>query len=401
MKPFLGALATLLITTTSYAQTRLDLDATLQQAVGETLIPGLVAMVTDDTAILYSGAFGQQDVAARIPMQLDTIFRIASMTKPVTSVAVMMLVEQGDVALDDPIARYIPALGGKQVIDEFNPEDGSYSTRPAATAITIRHLLTHTSGLGYGFASKTLAAMTKGSQEASAQDYPLLHDPGALWTYGESTRVLGQLVTTISGQPLDSFMRQRIFVPLGMNDTSYRVPPEQMHRVATVHRLVDGELVETPNPASIDPDRSDGDGGLNSTAGDYIKFIQMLLRGGLAPDGRRLLSAETVRSMGQNHTGDVLVRLQDAAMPAVARQFPLGAGRDSFGLGFQVTGPHEEPGVRAPGSMSWAGIFNTEFWVDPASGIGAVLLMQYLPFYDADAIGTLVDFEQRIYEQLK
>ena len=231
----------------------------------------------------------------------------------------------------------------------------------------------------------------------SVQGLPLLFDPGTRWAYGESTRVLGTLVETLTGQSLDDFMEERIFVPLDMTDTFYVVPARKAHRVVTIHNRDEQGLVEMPNPEEIAaPDN--GDGGLHSTAADYMKFVQMFLNSGRAHDGARLLSEESVRLMGQNHTGNVRVELQPAALPAWTRPFPLGAGRDTFGLGFQVTGAHDRPDMRRPGSMSWAGIFNTEFWIDPESGIGAVLLMQYLPFYDDAAIATLQGFERRIYE---
>jgi CubicO group peptidase (beta-lactamase class C family) len=400
-----GIVLSVLLGAPSFAQIGLDnpgaIDAFLERQVAETPIPGVVAMAVDRDSIIYGSAFGARDVAGGRPMTMDTIFRIASMTKPITSAAVMMLVEEGKVALDDPIGRFFPEFRGKEVIDEFNPDDGSYTTRPATGEITIRHLMTHSSGLGYAFSSHVLQRLTRGESNASATDFPLLHDPGTRWSYGESTRVLGRLVEQVSGQALDTFMQERIFAPLGMTETSYRVPAYMMPRVATVHRLVDGEMVETPNEASIDPAQIQGDGGLNSTAADYAKFIQMLLNGGRASNGRQLLSAATVISMGENHMGDVRVSLQDAAAPQLAKQFPLGAGRDGFGLGFQVTGPPQESYSRAPGSMSWAGIFNTEFWIDPERGVGAVLLMQYLPFYDSDAIATLIGFEQRLYRELE
>jgi methyl acetate hydrolase len=384
------------------AQSRLrdgaDIDRYLAQVIAETQIPGIVAMVADADGVLYTGAFGKQDSAANIAMAPDTIFRIASMTKPVTSVAVMMLVQQGDLGLEDPLAKYLPEFESKRVIESFNPADKSYTSRPAATPITIRHLLTHTSGLGYAFSSSVLAALIGGDPSASATSLPLLHDPGAQWTYGESTRVLGRVVAQVSGQPLDDFMRERIFVPLGMNDTFYAVPEQKNRRVATVHRTTAQGLVEDANPAKIDAPVY-GDGGLYSTAADYVKFMQMFLNKGRAPDGKRLLSEASVQLMGQNMSR-VLVRLQPTANPAVSQPFPLGAGRDTFGLGFQVTGAHDDPLTRSPGSLSWAGIYNTEFWIDPKRGVCAVLLMQYLPFYDPAAISALQGFERRVYQGL-
>ena len=384
------------------AQNRLrdgaEIDRYLAGVVAETKIPGVVAMVADADGVLYTGAFGKQDTAAGIAMKPDTIFRIASMTKPVTSVAVMMLVQQGDISLDDPIAEFLPAFESEQVIESFNPADKSYSSRPASTPITIRHLLTHTSGLGYAFSSSVLAALIGGDPTASATGLPLLHDPGAKWTYGESTRVLGKLVEEVSGQPLDEFVHERIFVPLDMSDTFYEVPASRNGRVATTHRTTPQGLVEDPNPAKISAPVY-GDGGLHSTAADYVKFMQMFLNNGRAPDGKRLLSEASVKLMGQNMSR-VLVELQPTANPAVSQPFPLGAGRDAFGLGFQVTGAHNDELARSPGSLSWAGIFNTEFWIDPKRGVCAVLMMQYLPFYDPAAISTLQGFERRVYQGL-
>ncbi len=373
------------------------IDAYLSLAVEQSDVPGIVAMVADGDRILYSGAFGKSNVERDVEMTSDAIFRIASMTKPITSVAVQILIEEGKVSLDDTISTYLPAFEDKQVIETFDATDRSYTTRPAAAEITVRHLLTHTSGIGYGFSNEILAQLADPSPGVSVQGLPLLFDPGTRWAYGESTRVLGTLVETLTGQSLDDFMEERIFVPLDMTDTFYVVPARKAHRVVTIHNRDEQGLVEMPNPEEIAaPDN--GDGGLHSTAADYMKFVQMFLNSGLAHDGARLLSEESVRLMGQNHTGNVRVELQPAALPAWTRPFPLGAGRDTFGLGFQVTGAHDRPDMRRPGSMSLAGIFNTEFWIDPESGIGAVLLMQYLPFYDDAAIATLQGFERRVYE---
>src|SRR5688500_15471964 len=198
-------------------------------------------------------------------MANDSIFRTALMTKPVTSVAVMMLVQEGDIGLDDPVSQYLPACEDEQVIENFNPADKPYSSRPPSRPMTVRHLLTHTSGLGYAFSNRTLAALVGPVPGASVTSFPLMHDPGARWTYGESTRVLGSLVEEVSGQSLDEFLSERIFVPLGMSDTFYTVPPQKAGRVVTVHRTTAAGLVEEPNPAEIaSPDN--GDGGLNSTA---------------------------------------------------------------------------------------------------------------------------------------
>jgi methyl acetate hydrolase len=387
----------------AFAQSRLPsgpaIDAYLQAAVRETHIPGIVALVTDADRVIYTGAFGHQDVANDIPMDVDTIFRIASMTKPVTSVAVMMLVQEGDIGLDDPIADYLPSFESAQVLETFDAATGHYTSRPAARPITVRHLLTHTSGLGYAWSAAPLAALVGSEPGVSVTRFPLLHDPGTRWTYGESTRVLGTLVEEVSGQPLDEFLTERLFVPLGMSDTFFHVPAVKISRLATVHRTTAEGLVESPNPAAVSSPVQ-GDGGLHSTAEDYAKFIQMLLNHGRTQSGVRLLSEATVKLMGENHIGAIRVELQPTANPALSQPFPLGAGRDTFGLGFQVTSARDTPFARSPGSLAWAGIFNTEFWIDPARGIGGILLMQYLPFYDDAAIATLQGFEQRIYQGL-
>lgn len=400
-----GLALIVLIAGSAGAETRVaspsSIDQYLDRVVQETKIPGLVAVATDAGGVFYSHAAGHQNVAARRDMTTSTIFRIASMTKPVTSVAVLMLVEEGQVALDDPIADYLPELDNREVLVEFT-RDG-FRSRPAKTPITVRHLLTHTSGLAYTFSNENLARMI-GDEDAipgpSAVQFPLVHEPGERWTYGESTRVLGSLVERLSHQPLETFLRERIFEPLEMNETSYTVPQELNDRVATVHRMTDSGFVEVENPDEISSP-ANGDGGLNSTALDYAKFVRMFLNGGRAPDGSQLLSEQTIRSMGQNHIGSVRVSRQSATNSAISLDFPVGAERDAFGLGFQVTGEHDDPHARQPGSMAWAGIYNTEFWIDPVSGIGAVLMMQYLPFYDTDAIDALGGFEARLYQQIR
>lgn len=378
-------------------------DAYLSERVREAGIPGLVAAVVDFRGVRHVAAFGMQDVAGQVPMKTDTIFRIASMTKPLTSLAAVMLVEDRLLGLDDPVEKYLPEYANPRVIDALFPADGSVITRPAARALTIRHLLTNTSGIGYPFASLTLTQLQgRGAASPQAGPPPLLHDPGALWTYGPGTRVMGQIIEKVSGKPLDVFLRERIFQPLGMNETFFVVPKALHGRVATVHRRGEnGRLVETPNPAELSAPVA-GDGGLFSTAADYAKFITFMLNlGRTSPEGPHLVSDHAARLMGRVHTGSVRVRLQEATDPSVSAVFPLGAGRDSFGLGFQVTGPNPPAGLRHAGSLSWAGIYNTHFWIDPDTGVGGILLMQYLPFYDKAAIDTLLGFEQRVYQAPK
>jgi CubicO group peptidase (beta-lactamase class C family) len=361
-------------------------------------VPGVAALVVDRAGVLYEGAFGRLDVARHVNMPPNALFRIASMTKPVTSVAVMMLLEAGKLGLDDPVSKYLPAFENPRVISRFNAADGTYETRAAKQPITIRHLMTHTSGIGYGFSSPIVLRLLQGTQK-SETDLPLLHDPGDRWTYGASTRVLGQVIEKISGEPVDVFLRDRIFDPLKMSDTSFAVSPEKLARVVTVHRRVDDKLVEEPNaPTQQAPVR--GDGGLYSTARDYGTFLQMLLKGGSLGNAK-LLSAKSVRMMGENQIGPIVVEEQPAADPARTRPFPLGAGRDKFGLGFQIAARDERYAkLRSPGSLSWAGIDNTHFWIDPNRHIAGVMLMQVLPFYDDACIRVLRGFEALVYRHL-
>jgi len=324
-------------------------------------------------------------------MTPDAIFRAAAMTKPVTTVAVMMLVEQGRLGLDDPVSTYLPEIGSREVLARFDAADATYTTRPAARPISIRHLLTHTSGIGYTFSDPTLAALQKAGRKEA--ELPLLHDPGERWTYGSNTELLGRVVEKLAGVPLDEFFRRRIFEPLGMVDTFYRVPPEKLARLVTRHERKDGKLTEIANqPIESAPVR--GDGGLSSTARDYGAFLRMLLDGGRS-GSVRLLSDASVRAMTSNQIGEVVVRQQPAANPALTRPFPLGAGRDRFGFGFQIAVASVRD-RRSPGSYSWAGINNTHFWVDPDRRVGVVLLMQVLPFYDDACIAVLTGFEERL-----
>lgn len=379
-------------------QGRSALSSFFEGAVVRGDVPGVVALVVNRDGLLYHEAFGKLNVARGIDMPRDAIFRIASMTKPLTSVAILMLAEQGKLGLDDRVSRYVPALTTRPVISRFNETDASHQTRPASRPITIRHLLTHTSGIGYAWSDPRLSLLQK-KTGLGETELPLLHDPGQKWTYGASTRVLGEVIEKISGQPLDAFLRARIFEPLGMNDTFYAVPQEKAARVATVHQRASGRLTEQPNPPAL-PATIRGDGGLYSTAGDYSLFLHMLLNRGQVGQVR-LLTERSVREMTQNQIGSLVVDEQPAADSARAKPYPLGAGMDKWGLAFQIAAPKSpNPNMRSAGSYSWAGINNTHFWVDPNRQIGAILLMQVLPFYDEGCIEVLRGFEELVYRHL-
>ena len=375
--------------------------ASLERALGATVergdTPGVVGLVVSRDGVLFEGAAGQLDVASGTPMPTNAIFNIASMTKPVTSVAAMMLVERGMLELDDPVSTYLPGFDALEVLTDIDLATGEFESEPAENVMTVRHLLSHTSGIGYAFSSTEAAALLNG---AGLQEWevPLLSEPGTEWHYSASTRVVGLIVEQLSGQDLETFFQEEIFEPLGMSDTSYAVPAEKLARVPTLHvRGAGGALQETMNGAPAVPTPPfGGDGGLYSTAHDYGLFMRMFLNGG-ALGGARILSEESVAQMGQNQIGDIFVEQQEAANPALTRPFPLGAGNDKFGLGFQLSGPGSDGPQRRPGSMAWAGLFNTEFWIDPTEQVAATLLMQVLPFYDEGALRALAEFEAAVY----
>ena len=243
--------------------------------------------------------------------------------------------------------------------------------------------MTHTSGIGYAWSQPPvgLAQIKTGLLEA---ELPLLHEPGEKWAYGANTRVLGDIVAKVSGQPIDAFLRARILEPLGMRETAFDVPEEKHARVVTVHQRTNGTLAELPNPATLAV-AVRGDGGLYSTARDYSAFLRMLLNGGRA-DGRRLLAEQSMQALTHNQIGSLVVEQQPVFDKERSRPYPLGAGSDKWSLGFQIAARSPGAHRRSPGSYSWAGINNTFFWVDPVRQIGVIVLMQVLPFYDERAI---------------
>jgi len=370
----------------------------LQGAVDRGEVPGIVALIVDRNGVIYHEAFGKQDVGKNIPMGKDTIFRIASMTKAITSMGVMMLVEEGKIHLDDDSAKYVPSMANRRVFTKVDTATGTYETKPVTRPITIRQLLTHTSGIGYNWSDPGLALVQQ--KENPAEDaLPLVYEPGENWTYGSSTRVLGDVIQKVTGQRIDAFVQARLAGPLGMKDTFFEAPRDRYSRIVTVQQKTNGRFKETPNPETI-PATMRADGGLLSTADDYGRFIRMILNKGTL-NGTRVLAEKTIEEASRNHMGKMVVRPQPTANPDRSLPFPLGAGRDGWGLGFQRAAAPLSPDMRSEGSLAWAGINNTEFWIDPARGIGAVLLMQYLPFYDTAAIKTLQGFEQRVNQAVK
>ncbi len=376
------------------------IDAALSAAVERKDVPGVVALITDRRRVLYQGASGVADVSTGRALTADAVFRIASMTKPITSLAAMQLIEQGRFGLDDPVEKHLPEFANLKVFESFDPATGAYRLRAASRPPTVRHVLTHTSGLGYPFTSATLRDFKPQGGEKYPFGGPLLFDPGERWLYGTSTDVVGKLVEKASGQKLEDYFRQHIFAPLRMADTSYNVPQDKAARLVAAQQRagerMDGTIVlQTPQPGLTIPEPIGG-GGLASTANDYGRFVRMLLNGGEL-DGVRLLKAETVALMGENHIGAVLVPALKTALPRSADFSFIADGRDKWGLGFLIT-TDQVSGKRSPGSLSWGGINNTYFWIDPSRGIAGVILLQYLPFADAKALAVYDAFERGAYQ---
>jgi methyl acetate hydrolase len=376
------------------------LDTSLRGAVDARDVPGVVALVTTRERVLYKGAFGVADVATGRALTPDALFRIASMTKPVTSVALMQLIEQGRIGLDDPAEKYLPELAGLKVFESFDAATGAYVLRPASRPATVKHFLTHTSGLAYPFTSATWRDFKPRDGEKYPFGGPLLFDPGERWHYSTSTDVVGKLVEAVSGQKLEDYFREHVFAPLKMDDTSYNVPEAKGPRLVAQQwragERMDGAVeLQKPQPG-LTIAAPIGGGGLASTADDYGRFVRMLLNGG-ALDGARVLKAETVALMGQNHIGAVSVPALKSALPRSADFTFIDDGKDKWGLGFLITA-NQVQGKRSAGSLSWGGINNTFFWIDPARGVAGVIMMQYLPFADAKALAIYDAFERGAYQ---
>jgi CubicO group peptidase (beta-lactamase class C family) len=381
-----------------------QIDQVLGEAVDEKKLPGIVAMVAVADHVIYQGASGKRDTIKNIPMTVDSIFHIASMTKPITSVGVMQLVESGRVKLDEPAATYLPELSHVQVLEEFDASTGKAKLRSPNAIPTVRQLLTHTSGFAYDFFDPELHGyVATGAVPAARQGddgylkAPLLFDPGSRWEYGISTDWLGKLVEKVSGQTLEDYFRQHIFQPLGMTDTFFNVPPEKQARVVALHqRQDDGSFLEPPPQPFTSVRFFSGGGGLYSTASDYLKFERMLLGGGKLGN-KRILQSDTVDLMSRNQIGDLMLVELRSSVPQLAKDpIRIPGSLDKFGLGFGInTKPVE--GGRSRGSLAWAGIFNTFFWIDPPRKTCAVILMQILPFSDDAAYSVVEQFERAVY----
>jgi CubicO group peptidase (beta-lactamase class C family) len=379
------------------------IDETLERATQSGSVPGVVAAAATDRGVVYHGAFGRRSLDDATPMTLDSVFRIASMTKAVTSVAAMQLVERGKVGLDEPLGHLVPALAAPEVFEGFDA-GGSPRLRPARTAVTLRHLLTHTSGYAYEIWHAELARYLEHASIPSATTAqrtalraPLTFEPGERWFYGINTDFVGQVVEAVDGRTLDAYFEQEIFAPLGMRDTSFRIRPDQQARLVTVHARDDSGALATSPFEWPQGDFAPGGHGLYSTASDYLQFLQMLLHRGRF-NGATLLQPATVDEMAKNQIGDLQIPALKTAMPPFSNDVDLGPDL-KWGLGFLINETAQASG-RAAGTLSWAGVFNSYFWIDPANRVTGVILTQILPFFDGPALALYAGFERALYDSL-
>ncbi len=382
------------------------IDAILQAAVGGGDVAGVVALAADADRVRYEGAFGKRSLAGTATMTTDTVFWIASMTKTFTSVAALQLVERGKLDLDTPAGSIVAGLAAPVVLVGFD-ESGAPVTRAAARPITVRHLLTHTAGFGYDMWSAELVRYQEreglpriATCRNAALETPLLFDPGDRWQYGINVDWLGKIVEAISGMDLQAYLRANIFGPLGLASTSFTLSPAQRSRLAGMHkRLPDGSLQAIPFEVPQHPEFFTGGGGLYSTPGDFLTFARMLLREGTL-DGTRILRAETVRLMFRNQIGATDVVTLKTALPAITNDVDFFGTGQKWGFGVLV---HTSPGPagRGVGSVTWAGLGNTYYWLDPAARLCAVFFTQQFPFADAAVLQHYHDFEHGLYESLR
>lgn len=382
------------------------IEATLRAAVDSGRVPGVVALAATREGTVFQTARGLRGLGGAEPMTMDSVFALASMTKAVTSVAALQLVEERRLGLDDPAAAILPEMRDPQVLEGFDAA-GRPVLRPARGVVTLRHLLTHTAGYGYDHWDPVLdrymrlAGLSGGPR--TARGMPLRFEPGSAWQYGINTDLVGQMVEAVSGVSLGAFFRERIFAPLCMENTGFAVPAAWRGRMAGRNqRAPDGDLTldtdfEPPEEVEVEG----GGGGLFGSGPDYLRFLRMLLNGGTL-DGARILSPETVAEMGRNQIGAVEVQpLPRSLVPGRSNVADLFPGmRKQWGLGFLLN-TESPPGRRAASSLAWGGLFNTYYWIDPWTGVTGAIFTQILPFADPSVLETFVAFETAVYAELQ
>jgi len=380
-------------------------DKVLKDAVSRGDVPGVVAAATDAKGTTYEAGFGKRVLGQPDEMTPDTVVWIASMTKAVTGAAAMQQVEQGKLGLDTPAKAVVPGLSEPMVLEGFDAA-GKPKTRKAKRDITLRHLLTHTAGFGYDIWSPELGKYQEGmgvpgiiSCQNVALTTPLLFDPGERWFYGINIDWAGKMVEAASGKKLGQYMADHIFGPLGMTSTAFKITDGMRKRLAKIHhRGPDGKLV--PDPAlelPQEPEFEMGGGGLYSTAGDYLKFVRMMLNQGKSDKGEAVLKPATVAEMSKNAMGESKVCLLKTAAPPFSNDAEFFPGIDKqWGLSFMINNA-EAPTGRSAGSLAWAGLANTYYWIDQKKGVGGVYATQVLPFADVKSLPLFYAFESAVY----
>jgi CubicO group peptidase (beta-lactamase class C family) len=381
-------------------------DGLLKDAVAEGDVPGVVAVATDAKGTTYEGGFGKRVLGQPAEMTPDTVVWIASMTKAITGTAAMQQVERGKLSLDAPAKSVIPYLGEVGVLEGFDAAGKPITRRPRRD-ITLRHLLTHTAGFSYEIWNADIIKYQQAMGvpgitgcENKALTTPLLFDPGDRWDYGINIDWAGKMVEAVSGQKLGQYLKDNVLGPLGMNSTAFFISPEMRGRLAKIHhRGADGSL--TPDMELEIPQQPEfemGGGGLYGTAGDYLKFVRMMLNQGKSDRGEQVLKPETVALMSKNAMGDCKVSLLKTAMPPLSNDAEFFPGLEKqWGLSFMINNV-EAPTGRSAGSLAWTGLANTFFWIDQKKGTGGVFATQVLPFVDTKALPLYLAFEKAVYD---
>ena len=374
----------------------------LDRAVSAGKVPGLVAMAANADGVVFEGAVGTCGVDTDRALQLDSVHRIFSMTKAIGTAAAVKLVEEGALSLDAPVADILPEFGALQVLEGFDGD--TPKMRAPASQATIRHLATHTSGLEYEFWNADVAKYLEVTGHPTilsglkqSLNYPLCFDPGTSWGYGISIDWLGQVVEAVSGKRIDAYCNEFLFEPLGMSDTLFECTGAHRDRLVTAHAHdEEGNLVPTEMEAPSGPEVYGMGHALFSTAPDYMRFLRMLLGEGEV-DGVRIFKPETVAMIRDNHIGSVEMGKMTTVAPPVTADVDFFPGvTKKWGLGFMFN-ETDIPGMRSAGSQSWAGVFNTHYWWDPAKNIAGIIFMQHIPFADETALGIYGDFERAVY----
>jgi methyl acetate hydrolase len=385
---------------------RTVMDDVLERSVSTGQIPGVVAMAADDAGVVYEGAFGKRQLDGDVDMTFDTVFPIASMTKAVTSVAALQLVEKGKLSLDEPIGQVMPALRTPQHFDGWSA-DGSPTFRLARRTITLRHLLSHTGGFAYPNwnpdmkrYAEYLAQAGPAGETLVPRDALMMYEPGDRWEYGTNTDWVGRAVEAASGQNLETYMQEQIFVPLDMRDTSFVLDADRRARLTSRYQRTgpttfDVIVFDPPER----PDAFNGGGGLFSVGRDYLTFLRALLAGGTL-DGVQILGAESIPLLYANQVGDLEAGILPTSIPEIsntANFFPDMVKKWSLA---GLINPEATSTGRSAGSMAWGGLFNTYFLIDPTARVTGLILTQILPFADHDVVDVFGQFERAVYDSV-